>query len=104
MHAEVIVSASCGHEPGRVVEYKPLLDAAIDLATHKPSYCVVVQREAVQAKLVDGRDIEWHRRMRALLNWPRFRFIRLTFISFIHLARPDSRKVWCVIMEGMLWR
>ena len=57
---KVIVSASCGHEPGRVVEYKPLLDAAIDLATHKPNHCIVVQREAVQAKLVDERDIEWH--------------------------------------------
>ncbi|MEC8109436.1 MAG: propionyl-CoA synthetase [Pseudomonadota bacterium] len=57
---KVIVSASCGHEPGRVVEYKPLLDAAIDLSTHKPNHCIVVQREALQAKLVDGRDIEWH--------------------------------------------
>ena len=57
---KMIISASCGHEPGRVVEYKPLLDAAIDLATHKPSHCVIVQRDAVQAKLVDGRDIEWH--------------------------------------------
>ena len=56
---KVIISASCGHEPGRVVEYKPLLDSAIDLATHKPSHCVIVQREAVQAKLVEGRDIEW---------------------------------------------
>ena len=57
---KVIVSASCGHEPGRIVEYKPLLDAAIDLATHKPNHCIVVQREALQAKLVDGRDLEWY--------------------------------------------
>ena len=57
---KVIVSASCGHEPGRIVEYKPLLDAAIDQATHKPNHCVIVQREAVQATLVDGRDLEWH--------------------------------------------
>ena len=57
---KVIISASCGHEPGRIVEYKPLLDAAIDQATHKPSHCVIVQREAVQATLVDGRDLEWH--------------------------------------------
>ena len=56
---KVIISASCGHEPGRIVEYKPLLDAAIDQATHKPSHCVIVQREALQAKLVDGRDLEW---------------------------------------------
>ena len=57
---KVIISASCGHEPGRIVEYKPLLDSAIDLATHKPSKCVIVQREAVQATLINGRDIEWH--------------------------------------------
>ena len=57
---KVIISASCGHEPGRIVEYKPLLDAAIDQATHKPNHCVIVQREAVQAMLVDGRDLEWH--------------------------------------------
>ena len=57
---KVIISASCGHEPGRIVEYKPLLDAAIDQATHKPNHCVIVQREAVQAALVDGRDLEWH--------------------------------------------
>ena len=57
---KVIISASCGHEPGRIVEYKPLLDAAIDQATHKPNHCVIVQREAVRATLVDGRDLEWH--------------------------------------------
>ena len=40
-----IVSASCGVEPGRVVEYKPLLDDAIELAAHKPRACVILQRE-----------------------------------------------------------
>ena len=57
---KVIISASCGHEPGRVVEYKPLLDAAIDQSTHKPDNCVIVQRDAVQAELIEGRDLEWH--------------------------------------------
>jgi len=57
---KVIISASCGHEPGRVVEYKPLLDAAIEASTHKPAHCVIVQREAVQAGLVAGRDLEWN--------------------------------------------
>ena len=46
---KVIVSASCGIEPGRIVEYKPLLDTAIELATHKPGACVIVQREAKRA-------------------------------------------------------
>ena len=57
---KVIISASCGHEPNRIVEYKPLLDEAIDLSIHKPTNCVVYQREAVTASLVTGRDIEWH--------------------------------------------
>jgi propionyl-CoA synthetase len=56
----VIISASCGHEPNRIVEYKPLLDEAITLARHKPNTCVIHQREAVTATLVDGRDVEWH--------------------------------------------
>ena len=50
----VIISASCGHEPNRIVEYKPLLDEAITLARHKPGTCVIHQREAVTATLVDG--------------------------------------------------
>ena len=58
---KVIISASCGHEPGRVVEYKPLLDAAIDQSTHKPDKCIIVQRDALQADLIEGRDLEWHR-------------------------------------------
>ncbi|XDZ65953.1 propionyl-CoA synthetase [Alphaproteobacteria bacterium LSUCC0684] len=57
---KLIVSASCGIEPSRVVEYKPLLDEAIDLSKHKPEYCIVFQREQVIAPLIDGRDIEWH--------------------------------------------
>ena len=56
----VIISASCGHEPNRIVEYKPLLDEAITLARHKPGTCVIHQREAVTATLIDGRDVEWH--------------------------------------------
>ena len=58
-----IVCASCGIEPGRVVEYKPLLDEAIDLATQKPECCIVLQRPAVVATMVDGRDFDWHTEM-----------------------------------------
>ena len=53
---KVIVSASCGLEPGRVVAYKPLLDAAIALSPHKPDACLVLQRDALKAELVQGRD------------------------------------------------
>ena len=54
-----IVSASCGIEPGRVIEYKPLLDGAIDLAAHKPSACVILQRDTARCELVEGRDVDW---------------------------------------------
>ncbi len=52
----VIVSASCGLEPGRVVRYKPLLDAAIAISPHKPQACVILQRAAAEAALTPGRD------------------------------------------------
>jgi propionyl-CoA synthetase len=60
---KVIVSASCGIEPSRVVEYKPLLDSAIEISTHKPSHVVLLQRSQLTAKLVDGRDLDWHHLM-----------------------------------------
>ncbi|MFV0335374.1 MAG: propionyl-CoA synthetase [Tropicimonas sp.] len=55
-----ILAASCGLEPGRVVHYKPLLDEAIEMAAHKPEFCVIFQREQEVAKLVEGRDFSWH--------------------------------------------
>jgi len=55
-----IIAASCGIEPGRVVHYKPLLDGAIELARHKPDFCVILQREQEVAKLIEGRDVNWH--------------------------------------------
>ncbi|MEM1361147.1 MAG: propionyl-CoA synthetase [Pseudomonadota bacterium] len=57
---KAIIAASCGLEPGRVVHYKPLLDGAIEIAAHKPDFTVVFQREQEVAKLVDGRDYDWH--------------------------------------------
>ncbi|RVT82696.1 propionyl-CoA synthetase [Rhodobacteraceae bacterium CCMM004] len=57
---KAIIAASCGIEPGRVVHYKPLLDGAIDLARHKPDFCVVFQREEEVAHLEEGRDVDWH--------------------------------------------
>ena len=62
---KVIVSASCGIEPGRVVEYKPLLDGAIETARHKPAQCIVLQRPEFEADLVAGRDQDWHEAMSA---------------------------------------
>jgi propionyl-CoA synthetase len=56
---KAIIAASCGLEPGRVVAYKPLLDAAIDLAAHKPDFCVMLQRPQQVATLIEGRDLDW---------------------------------------------
>jgi propionyl-CoA synthetase len=56
---KVVVSASCGIEVSRVIPYKPLLDAAIDLARHKPAHCVILQRPMEPARLVSGRDLDW---------------------------------------------
>lgn len=55
----VVVSASCGIEVDRVIPYKPLLDAAIELAEHKPDACIILQRQQLQAELQDGRDLAW---------------------------------------------
>ena len=57
---KAIITASCGIEPARVVHYKPLLDSAIEQATHKPDFCVILQREQEVAKLIPGRDLAWH--------------------------------------------
>ena len=56
---KLILSASCGIEVGRVIPYKPLLDAAIDLASHKPERTIILQRPQADAPLVAGRDLDW---------------------------------------------
>jgi propionyl-CoA synthetase len=58
---KAIVSASCGIEPGRVIAYKPLLDGAIDIASHKPAKCVILARPQANAELQAGRDVDWHK-------------------------------------------
>ena len=56
---KVVVSASCGIEPGRVVPYKPLLDAAIADVESKPERCIILQRPMLEAELEAGRDVDW---------------------------------------------
>src|SRR5882724_4039154 len=56
---KVMLSASCGIEVNRVIPYKPLLDQAIAMASHKPSRCVILQRPMETAALVPGRDVDW---------------------------------------------
>src|SRR5580693_9017479 len=55
----VVMSASCGIETSRIVEYKPLLDKAIDMSAHKPGHCLILQRPQAAASMVDGRDLDW---------------------------------------------
>ncbi|WP_421844765.1 propionyl-CoA synthetase [Marinobacter algicola] len=54
-----VITASCGIEVSKVIEYKPLVDKAIDQAEHKPECCIVFQRPQVQATLREGRDFDW---------------------------------------------
>ena len=56
---KTILAASCGIEPGRIIEYKPLIDEAIELSEHKPECVVILQRPEAQASLMPGRDFEW---------------------------------------------
>ncbi|WP_375262829.1 propionyl-CoA synthetase [Palleronia sp.] len=57
---KAVIAGSCGIEPSRVVPYKPLLDGAIGMASHKPDFCVILQRPELQADMTEGRDVDWH--------------------------------------------
>ncbi|NRA99801.1 MAG: propionyl-CoA synthetase [Rhodobacteraceae bacterium] len=57
---KAIIAGSCGIEPGRIVKYKPLLDGAIELASHKPEFCVILQRDQERAEMIEGRDFDWY--------------------------------------------
>ena len=56
---KLILSASCGIEGSRVIQYKPLLDSAIEHSNYKPSSCIIWQRSQAKASLIDGRDQNW---------------------------------------------
>ncbi|MCX5851237.1 MAG: propionyl-CoA synthetase, partial [Deltaproteobacteria bacterium] len=56
---KILISASCGIEAKKVIPYKPLLDEAIRIASHKPEKCIILQRPQVKAELIGGRDFDW---------------------------------------------
>jgi propionyl-CoA synthetase len=56
---KAIISASCGIEGSRHIAYKPILDAAINLAVHQPDFCIMLQRPQLPANMVPGRDVDW---------------------------------------------
>jgi propionyl-CoA synthetase len=72
----VIVSASCGIEPGRVIAYKPLLDEAIRLSSSKPERCIILQRSQQGCDLIEGRDVDYE--------------------NGVETAKAENRKVDCV--------
>jgi propionyl-CoA synthetase len=75
-----VLTASCGIEPNRVVKYKPLLDHAIELAEHKPSKVLLLQRPQEQATLVAGRDFDW--------------------ASSVAAAKADGKRTECVSVKA----
>jgi propionyl-CoA synthetase len=62
---KVLLTASCGIEVNRVIEYKPIVDSALDMAQHKPSSCILLQRPQAQADMQAGRDSDWHQALEA---------------------------------------
>src|SRR5947209_20116484 len=56
---KLVLSASCGIEPGRIVTYKDLLDEAIQLSSSKPAACIILQRPQARAPMIAGRDHDW---------------------------------------------
>ena len=64
---KVIVTASCGIEVKKVIEYKPLLDEAIELSDAKPDACIIFQRPQATAGMIDGRDFDWAEEMAAAI-------------------------------------
>jgi propionyl-CoA synthetase len=56
---DVIISASGAVEVTRLIEYKPMLNKAIELANHKPRKCVILQRPTIKAEMIPGRDLDW---------------------------------------------
>ena len=57
---KIVLSASCGIEFTKIIEYKPLVDAAIEQATHKPEKVIMLQRPEVKAAMIAGRDLDWY--------------------------------------------
>ena len=62
---KALVTASCGIEPGRVIEYKPIVDRALDISEHKPDVVIVKQRPQAEATLDESRDVDWDTAVRA---------------------------------------
>ena len=62
---KLILSASCGIEITKIIDYKPLLDSAIEIAKHKVQKCIIYQRKQSEAIMIEGRDIDWTKSIKA---------------------------------------
>ena len=107
---KLIFSASCGLEPGRIVQYKPLLDEAIALSSAKPQACIILQRPQQGCDLIAGRDHDWaelraKRASRRKNPPPACRSRPPTrSISSTPRAPPASPRAWCATMADIWWR
>lgn len=57
---KAVIAGSCGVEPSGIVAYKPLLDQALSIASHRPDFCIIFQRDIQRGELVPGRDLDWN--------------------------------------------
>ena len=105
---KLIFSASCGIEPGRIVQYKPLLDEAIRLSSVKPQACIILQRPQQACELVAGRDHDWAELRRAALDAGKTCADCVpvhgdrSALYPLHLRHHgQSRRAWCATMAGI---
>ena len=104
---KLIFSASCGLEPGRIVQYKPLLDEAIKLSSAKPQACIILQRPQQSCDLTAGRDHDWATLRRAALDAGKTAALRAgardrSALHPLHLGHDRaSRRAWCATMAGI---
>ena len=96
--AKYVISASCGIEPGRLVDYKTLLDDALKMASHPVSGCAIFQRPQMPCQLTPKRDCEWEEFIAAVSRRLAFPYRQPTrFISYTPPARPANPRALCVI-------
>ena len=104
---KLIFSASCGLEPGRIVQYKPLLDEAIKLSSVKPQACIILQRPQQRCDLIAGRDHDWARCAGRAMRGKEIRALRAgardrSALHPLHLRHHrKSRRAWCATMAGI---
>jgi propionyl-CoA synthetase len=101
----VVVAGSCGIEPTRVVQYKPLLDKAIDQASHKPEHCIILQRPQGPGEMVSGRDLEWNEAIEGAEPHDCVSVAATDpSTSSTPPAPPANPRAWCATTAATRWR